>query len=393
MKTVKRTVQLPIEYPGDDVWKELRAVAAEAARFGNLVLGGQYLAKSGFVADVLAELGIEVDGKEINRASENVLYKQANGSLSGWVRNAMKQGRCRAYWQRNGKLVLRGSERLACYSADRALSIQADQRSNQGALYEWDGESPVLVCRFRPARTHEPIRLTVALNSTRARKDAYITDAIGAIWSGDWIPGTIHFRFDRRRRKLSALIAYSYEVPEPAGGPEAVLGPLTEDRQIWLRVGDDGPAIDFSDRLRVIDQRKEHHAGIVDRLRRKAGRRGRSGRYHKHRRKLDAVQSFGDWSYAHIHEWSAHIVAWCVDRDVGVLIVDGIDDGEWPAHDLRQKLKYKCEDAGIEYRESAEDEPAWLRARQREVRKQAQILKRAKEGHKAVRRLVSSAER
>lgn len=279
MIEVQRTVQLPIEYPGDEVWAELRNLACEAAKYGNRVLAGQYSQKVGLIGDVLAELGVEATPGEVSGAVERVTYRYANDSLSGWTRNAMKQDRAKGYWSRSGKTVVRGTERLACYSADRALSICADQRNNRGALYEWDGEDPVLACRFRPAREFDPIRLTVALNSTRARKDRHIRERIDRIWSGEWTPGVIHFRFDRRRRKLFALISHTMEVPDADGeGPTAVLGPLTEDGQLWCRVGDRGDESDWSDRIRVLREKKEHFAEMVDRLRRGAARAERRSR-------------------------------------------------------------------------------------------------------------------
>lgn len=385
----QRTIRLPLERPDDETWKLMRAVACKAARFGNLALADMYAAKvSGAKGKVLKQV-------------TNEAFKRSNDELSGWVRGAMMQNRVRGYWRRSGRDVLAGRERLACFSADRALTISADQRGNKGALYEWDGDVPVLVCRFEPVQIRdddgvyqgkrEPTVLRVAIDSPGVRKDRYIREAIEMIWSGAWLPGTITFRFDRRRRKIDALVSCSMpDVPKTDTERGATLGPYKpETGELWLRFDDDyGAAKNYAHRIHRMLHHKEHHMGIVRRLRRRMGRD--NGRRQVYRRKLRELGDYADWARDRMHELSAEVVQACRHHGVSELRVAGLGEDDLPWHALAEQLAYKCDDGGIEITTPDAGQDATYRAKKAEISKRAKTLKRAKDGLAAAKELVGS---
>ncbi len=385
-KTV-RVVRVPIERPDDETWKRLRALACQAARFGNRMLAGQYIARMSRFPEGL------------RKQLDATLWADSNDELSGWVRGAMQQ-KCKAQWTRSGKDILAGRARLACFSADRALSISADLTNNRGVLYERDGESFVLACRFEPveirddtgklAGRREPIRLTADLKSNGARKDAFIREALELVWSGSTPPGVVTLRFDRQRRKLTALISYSRPAVDAGDEPRsAVLGPVDERGHLFLRV-DNGETVDFSDPVRILREKKEHFAGLVQRLRHGAGRKGRKGRYYQYRRKLEEVGSFAEWSDGVIHQLSRAVITKCRDHHVGRLAVDDSNGGDLPWDRLKQRLQYKAEDMGIVFGAPLLTD-ATVRARAAEVRKRSNTIRKARVGIAAARELIDTA--
>lgn len=389
MRTVSRTVRVPLVRPDDETWEHLRAIACKAARFGNLALADTYAALVN---------GISGEGlKKIQRAA----FKRMNDELSGWVRGAMTQNRVKPYWTRSGKDVLAGRERLACFSGDRALIISADQRSNPGALYEWDGEDPILVCRFEPVQirdedgqflgNRDPTVLKVAINSTAAKKDWHIREAIESIWAGSWLPGTVTIRFNRRKRKVDAVISYTRPAPPELGdGTGASLGPfIPETGELWLRFDEEGiRPLNFAHRINHMRQIKENHEGLTHRLRRKMGRA--KGRRQVYRRKLEEIGNYSTWARGRMHELSREIVKALQVRGAVSLRVQQLGEGDLPWHTLKSDLKYKCEDAGIRIEIPDVKQDATARAKKAEIQKRTRRLKKAKTGVAATRELIAA---
>jgi hypothetical protein len=345
---------------------------------------GQYLAMSGVADEFLDVLGIEDKEVRANLKKQlrSRLYADQNDTLGSRVRSAMER-KCKWYWQRSKKLVLRGTERLACFSADRALAIRATG-FDDGVKFEWDEDTPVLACHLGP-HPEPPIRLRVAMESSGARKDLYIRSAVAAIWGRKWTPGIVTIRFDRMRRKIDVMVAVTLPTEETeARENTAVLGPMDEHGQLWMRT-DDGKNYDFSDRVRHMAHQKEHFQGIQRRIRATAGHGPKRRRV---KRDLLARQSFQDWVEGPLHQLSAAVIAACVESGVGRLTVMGLSDGDLPWAGLMFQLKYKGEDAGIEVSDVEEAAPSHVRAKARKVRKDGQKLKRAKEGVKAIREVT-----
>jgi hypothetical protein len=293
--------------------------------------------------------------------------------------------KCQGVWQRAGQLILRGTERLARYSADRALAIRATGHSG-GVNFGWDGDTPVLDCKIQPSGTPDPVRLRVALESSGARKDWYIRSAVAAIWGKRWTPGMVTIRFDRMRHTVDAQV--SVRIPPDseveAGEGHAVLGPLDEHGQLWLRT-DAGDNYDFSDSVYRMGHQKQHFQGIQKRIRATAGHGPKRRRV---KRDLLAKQSFQDWVQGPLHQLSAAIIGACQKSGVGLLTVMGLSDGDIPWHELVHQLGYKGQDAGVEVTDIEATTPAHVRARARKVRKRGQVLKRAKEGLSAIQEAV-----
>ena len=382
--TVSRTVRLPLKRPDDETWHTLRKTALQAARFGNGMLAAQYAA-------MRANLP-----KELRKQLDAAVWAEANDTLSGWVRGAVAQ-RVRGYWRRSAKDVLAGRERVACFSGDRALAITADLTNNRGVLYEREGEHFVLRCRFEPVKIpgggkREPIDLIVDLDSPGARNDWHIREAVESIWSGAWSPGVVTIRFDRRRRKLDALVSYSRPAsPMQQGGEGATLGPYNpETGELWLRFDNDrSAAINFADRVHRMLAMKEHYHGLTRRLRRSMGRG--KGRRQAYRRKLEEMGSFSKWSKGVLHQWSRDVVAACAKHGVTELRVESLGVGDLPWHELGQQIAYKARDAGIEIAVPAVVQDATHRAKKAELAKRTRRLKKAKDGLDATRELLGDA--
>lgn len=346
-----------------------------------------------------------VHGKQADafRAVQNAAYRRMNDELSGWVRGAMIQTRVRGYWRRAHKDVLAGRERLACFSADRSLVLAADQSNNLGALYERDGESFILSCRFEPVEIRdedgkltgrrEPVRLVIDLGSPGARKDQYIREAAEAIWSGTWKPGTITIRFDRMRHKLDALISCAKpSVPVADGVVGATLGPFVpETGELWLRYDDEqGRPLNFAGRINQMRQMKLDHEGISARYQRRCFGSGRKRRQ-VYRRKLRRLGSFQTWSHGKMHQLSHEIVAALRLQGVTTLRVLGLGVEDLPWHELASQLSYKCEEVGIRCELPSAKQDATYRAERAEVAKRSRRAKKAAGDLAAARELLRAA--
>lgn len=194
--------------------------------------------------------------------------------------------------------------------------------------------------------TREPVRLTVDLTSPGARKDWYIKDAVEAIWSGRWTPAVASFRFDRRKHAVDVVISYSrHDDVESPGDRTATLGPYDpEAGGLPFRI--EGRTLrDFADRVRRMMQMRENHPGILRRQRRRFGRGPKRGQVY--RRRARHMPSYTDWAEDYVHQWSAEIVRIGQANGVGRLEILPLGDGELPWYALRQRIGYKCEDAGI----------------------------------------------
>ena len=384
MSKAYRTVRVPVERPSEDVWSRLTDLAGAQARFANKALALQYAALSARMP------------KDMMKAVNAAVYGEDATTLSGWARNASLR-RIKGYWKRKGKLVLAGYERLACFSASASLTLQCDEH-NQGALFEREGDSFLIRCRFEPVYVEDdsgrrvgkrdPITLTVGLDSPGARKDWHIREAVEALWSGAWGPGTLTLRLDRRRRKVDALISYSRPAtPRVVAGNGATLGPYEpESGQVWLRFDDVAPPLEYSHYVRRMIEMSEHYAGIRKRLSNQRGRGPR--RLQVYRRKLAATPTFAGWADDFVHRWSREIVTALAARGVKELRIGNLGVGDLPWHALRQRLAYKCEDAGIAVVDAAAEQDATYRAVKADVAKRTRRISRARKGVSATKELL-----
>lgn len=381
---IQRTIRLPIVRPQDAEWKELRTVAQLAARFGNLALSDQYTA-----------LANGLSAEHLN-AVKNAAFKRMNDELSSYVRDAMMQNRVKGFWRRAKTNVLRGRERVACFSETGALTIRADEHG-PGVLFEREGEHYVLACRLRPIEIRdekrklvgrrEPLRLVVWHDAPGARKDWYLRDALAAIWSRTWKVGAVTFRLNPQRRTLEALVSYSF--PAAAAQLEGIGATLSdwnpETNEVWLRFDGNERSVNYADRLARMVEFKAKHEEITHRLRRKMGN-GKGGR-RRYKLRLARIGNFAQWARDRMHELSADIVTKLRNAGVAELRLGVLGEGDLPWYTLRQQLAYKCEQAGIRIVEPADD-PATLREKKAKVAKQAKRIKRAKVGLQAAREII-----
>lgn len=370
---VRRTVRVPIERPNDATWKKLRDTSFMASRFGNRMLARQYAKKLGWTS-VEGDLRGE--------------YKDDNDKLGGEVRKAI-QNETLWIWTRSGRNILAGRDRLARFSADRALRLPADP-NNRGAIFLRTGDDYVIACAIEPKKVAERIRLRVWLQSTRIQKDSYIREAIERIWQGVWRPRTVALVFDQRKHSIDALISCLMPLHvAPTGERSATIGPILDGR-LWLRF-EHGPSVELTDCVREAEDKKQHFSGIQQRLRRRAGRH--AGWRQGYRKKLRELGSFEDWSRNWMHQLSRRIVAAC--RTHGASSLSFIDlQGDLPWFRVREQCSYKGQEFGLVVSKAeAPDikQPDGRRAGQAMIRRDDRKIKKARAGVRAIEELLADS--
>jgi hypothetical protein len=190
-----------------------------------------------------------------------------------------------------------------------------------------------------------------------------------------------------RRGSPDVLLRVSYKLAveaPPAMGDR--LATLTEDsdRRLVLRCLS-GQSVDFTSRLAHLQSLKTHRDGIARRFARKVMRHKGSSRQLSE--KLDAF-GFERKAATMMHQWSHEIVQWARSMGCGCISMVLVG-GDWPAHDLQAKVKYKAAEAGIEIVDASLGEASTERAAKAKVQRDR---KRAKQVGDAIRTLTNNLE-
>lgn len=410
----------------DRAWAELLALGSEAAGFANGMVAGWWAEAHGWqprpgvvrvvrgaeaeaddagpalaaleaASAALRALGTERGVKASERvdtlrksvarersADGQTTFKDFAGVLSGDVR-ASVASEAQAAWRKSATRILRRHQRLVAFAVDRSLSIRgAGSWGNGGVRITRDGEGVTITLRLFGV-AHGGAH-TFRVWPAALRKDRYLASLLDKLASGQWRCSKVALKIDPRRRKLYAMCAYERPVPRATGrGVGATVGPLEADGSLLLRASD-GRVRDFSREAHEVRSKKAHYDGIVKRFRRSVGRGPRWRQVY--RRNLPPT--YGAWATGRLHQLSAAMIAWCVAERVGRLTLLPLGDGDWPAQQLEEMLRYKGEDAGITVVTAAslEEEPA-QRAALAPVRKAQRQAGRAR---KAARVLAEALD-
>lgn len=347
-----RSIRMRIR-PGDDLtWALLRYCGAECAAFGNLLLSEHYAQRR----------GLKVDGT----------YTDCNDRISSLVRDAVSN-EAKGIWKRIGGKIMSGQQTLARFSAGRALTLRARGVQLQRDGDDWalrlslipDGMKAVLdvkkytakdkdgkevekeskklkLCKLKKKEPRsKPV--SIAIDHRQARRDWYLRQTLERIDSEMYKLTGVKVQIQGQGKKTKAFVHLGFSKPlTPARtGKVATLEYHDTD---GLLVSCEGQRIYFNDRCHYIANMKEHFAGIVYRHARSLGK---AHRWHTRRRAMIKHKSFEEWAEGPLHQLSAAIVQWCVDRNVGELRWIASVKGGFPWAKLKGYVTYKCGENGI----------------------------------------------
>lgn len=322
-----RVVRVPLERLPDEDWVALRRLAYRCAQYANHLLSESYVTAKG--------------GPKLPT------YTDAKGDLSAAIRDAVGR-EVVGIWRRLGRMILRGEQTLARFSANRALVVR-----DRGVRLARHADAYTIVLRLHPGATEET-RTELKVWMPALRRDPWLADRLARLAAGTDPITKATVVFERPGRAVFVLLSYARDDSHiSSGGDHATLGPLTDDGQLWVRSAA-GRARSFTDQVYRLRAMKTHYAGVHDRLRMSLGK---TRRYHDLRRSLRRAGSYETWAQGPLHELSHHVVAWCQREGVGSLEWGVAEDGSLPWDRLAGMLKYKCVDAGIAFSQLAPPPP------------------------------------
>jgi hypothetical protein len=334
-----RVVRVALAPLPDETWIELRRLAYQCAAFGNALLSEQYIAAK--------QKGVKFS-----------TYTDFSDKLSAAIRDAVGR-EVQGIWRRLGKVILRGEQTLARFTADRAVVIRDRgvrlERRPSGSK----AESVEIIARLRlhPQDEGEATELPLWMGAMR---DAWYKSLIDRLTDGELRIAKGTLVFERPGHKIFLLIAYEQQgsKTERTEVWSAVLGRARigiDDEQMWLR-DEAGHRKSLTDYLHRLISHKTDFADLHRRLRMGLGRRrhsrntGHLGPSHRAelRQALVKAGSYETWARGVLHEMSHEIVEWCVAQDVSALDWELPTDGMLPWAGLREMAAYKAREHGIE---------------------------------------------
>ena len=178
------------------------------------------------------------------------------------------------------------------------------------------------------------------------------------------------------------LLQLTYSITRQVKSPGERCATLSEfeDGRLLLRV-ENGGTLDYSSRLAHVKSCKGDWEGIRRRFGSHASRR--KGHARQLRRQLDQF-GWGRKMVTLMHQWSADMVRWMVDRGVGSLSIPALLGTDWPATLLKTNLTYKCHEAGIQLVEATPSQEPTERAAGAAIRKQRRKIKKLSEAIRTV---------
>ena len=397
--TVHRVLRLKLENQKKEIWKLLRAVAAECASYANHVLDAAWMHARGYRPPE--------DGTNPSRD----IRARFAGRLSGSVYSAMER-KAQAAWKKAARRSLTGWQGLPIFEANRSIAVRWD-----GVKVERLGDNryalrvTLLKKGEGTPEDHRKVLLPIVKNTARER---YQKEMIERFVSGEVKVDHLELVFSPKRGRVMAHLSYKWNLLlPPMGDRVATFGPIDPDRdRVTLRADGmltrDGHAqpLDFTGQLQHVRRMKDQYEQRARRMRWKVGRSRRKAR--TLRRKLTQREraretrlkdleagGFTGWCKRYCDAWSRKIIDWCGGAGVGKLVVLPIGDGDWPAYQFVNMLKYKGKEVGIEVVEQSKEEAdlakdSTYRALSGEIKKQQRGAAKAR---KAFRTLQSELNR
>ncbi len=318
-ETVSRVVTVPLVTPKKDQWKKLFDAARESARFGNHRLAENYLRARGIKL-------------------EPSVFVEYNQKLSSVARLGVDT-HVKGAWQRDGKKILAGVQKLALLDAYRALSFQVHQGGGSLARTP-DGLS--IWVRIAPGRSVPMTELPIYMPAIK--REPYLINTLDNIAAGNWKLKRINILFKRTTAKVRAQLVYARPKTKAAelhGTHTATLALQDDGTRLVLR--SNGRELHLTDHLHRIRTMKDNFTQIHKRIRMSLGK---ARRWHRMRQQFAKTGNFEEWSKTPLHNLSKQIITWCQFQNVGILEW-AIDGGDLPWHMLKQQCAYKGSEVGI----------------------------------------------
>lgn len=307
-KVELRTIKVPLVFLKDEEWRDLRRIAYQCSSYGNLLLSEQYAKVRG------------IDGF--------TTYRDARDKLSAGVRDAVGR-EVVGIWRRLGKLILRGNQTLARFSADRALVCR-----DRAVHVARDSNTYTVSLRLRPKK--EP-QFVLTVFAPALRRDRHLRETLSMLANHPEKVRKGSVSFERPGQKVFLYISYAKDVfPVASFSKEAILSVMSDGEAVLQC---DGNRLTLNDFVYRMSFMKMHFSRIQARLRISLGR---SGRRRDLRKALLKLKGFEHWVVGPMHQMSSRIVKWMIKQNAGVITVS-IDEGapELPWTTLENQIRYK----------------------------------------------------
>lgn len=349
---MERTLAIKVDINWRDpesklLYQRLRDLGWQAARYRNGVIRRSW-----------AELQ---NWREVERADDphgvsKTWRQDGKGELSGAAYSAAER-EVRAVWQRECKRVLAGAP-LPEWKPDAALSVRGHKNKSESGI-RLELEKAQYIAYLQAQSKDSPggcwLRLPIAKHTRRDEWQGEILNQMIS-WETPISKATVQVK----RNGIMLRLSYSREAPLPVMGERvAILGPLGANGRLSLRT--ECQTKDYTARLANILAKKDSWDLIRRRVMAQIGRRHGHARL---KREMLARLSWDNWLHTYLHTWSREVIQWLATQGVGLIRIDSIESGDWPAAKFVSLLTYKAEEAGMRVTTGAAeaDEAAGQRA-------------------------------
>lgn len=305
-----RVIRVPMQLPGPEILKKLRAAMALAADYANACLVEWWIKKAWQVQ------------------KSPTTYVDYGSKLSSYARDAISD-RVKSIIRRDGKLILKNEQSLSNFLRDSSLAIRADA-NHRGAKLQGD------MIRIRPQSEW----LDIAIYTKALKTDWYLRETLGQIEAGHYGLSRVAVVF--RRGKLMFHLTYNRPLAAVAEQSNEATLLFNETGELWLKSC--GQTLNLTGQIYRLRRMKTDFAGIQSRLRRTLGR---SGNRQRLRRALLKRQTFDEWADGPIGQLAATVTDFCRKRQVGALHYSLPMDGLVPWNRIISRLRATAEEMNM----------------------------------------------
>lgn len=348
LKQIKKVRILTVKLnPDSDQWKRLRELSFQATHYRNCQMRAKWAEAIG--------LRIDPDKGDKHDLSK-FIRKMEKGELSGAVYSAAER-EVQGVWQRDGKKIMAGLP-WSQWSQNNSLSVRDDGIR----LFKENGKY-ILSLAVQNKDCDGGCWMAIPL-SNGTEVDKFLSPILDGMTEEKIKALKCVLIFKPNKGKTLARIAYELPMMVPPMG-ERVATISNINGRFLLRC--ELATIDYTSKLTIFIKRKQNWDLIRRRVSCQIGKR--KGHARAKRKVFDRIH-FDDWAKTHLHQWTAHIIKWCISHGVGQITLLDLAGGDWPAHLFEQFITYKAQDSGLEVVKGASlDDPSTDRAVGAEIKK------------------------
>lgn len=369
-RIVTRILTVKLERLDSEMWRFLRDIASDQARYRNCMAVAQVAQARGFVVDPARDEKNQTL-KKTRRESKGCLSGDAYVAAESEVDGALKRER---------KRIIAGYAPIPQWRWNNVLTIRGDADSKDSGVHvEQVGARFALALRV--ASKNDPrgnhVRLPIVAGKAIKQYQAGLLIRMMR-WEVPIRKATLVFK--PTRGEVEAKLSYRKEIELPAMGqrvatlhqfkgqfgPRLVLRTETEER-------------DYTQKLATFRHRKDNWDAMRRRMTAQIGRCRGSARL---KRKRIASIRFPEWTKTWLHQWSRELVDWCKSQGIGTIRLLNVGNGDWPAHQFESFVSYKAEELGMTVtgmEEADITEAATGRAATSEVKRRQRRAKKVRE--------------